>query len=86
MTNGVRLELATQGTLVTGVHLGLADTDMSAGFDGAKIPPVEVARAALDGVEASACEVLVDDWSRGVKTALAGDPRTFYEALSTTTF
>jgi NAD(P)-dependent dehydrogenase (short-subunit alcohol dehydrogenase family) len=86
MTNGVRLELATQGTLVTGVHLGLADTDMSAGFDGAKIPPVEVARAALDGVEAGAWEVLVDDWSRGVKTALAGDPRTFYEALSTTTF
>jgi NAD(P)-dependent dehydrogenase (short-subunit alcohol dehydrogenase family) len=86
MTNGVRLELATQGTLVTSVHLGLADTDMSAGFDGAKIPPVEVARAALDGVEARAWEVLVDDWSRGVKTALAGDPRTFYEALSTTTF
>jgi NAD(P)-dependent dehydrogenase (short-subunit alcohol dehydrogenase family) len=31
MTNGVRLELAEQGTLVTAVHLGLADTDMSAG-------------------------------------------------------
>jgi hypothetical protein len=32
------------------VHLGLADTDMSAGFDGAKLAPAEVARAALDGL------------------------------------
>src|SRR5262249_36869537 len=86
MTNGVRPELAAQGTLVTGVHLGLAYTDMTAGFEGAKLPPVEVTRAALDGVEGGAWEVLADDWSRGVKTALAHDPRMFYEALSTTTF
>jgi NAD(P)-dependent dehydrogenase (short-subunit alcohol dehydrogenase family) len=86
MTNGVRLELADQGILVTGVHLGLADTDMSAGFDGAKLAPGDVARAALDGVEAGAWEVLVDEWSRTVKTALAGDPRDFYEALATATF
>ena len=86
MANGIRLELADQGTLVTSVHLGLADTDMSAGFDSEKLAPAEVARAALDGVEAGAWEVLVDDWSRAVKTALADDPRTFYEALPTTTF
>jgi NAD(P)-dependent dehydrogenase (short-subunit alcohol dehydrogenase family) len=86
MTNGVRMELTGQGTLVTSIHLGLADTDMTAGFDGAKLAPAEVARAALDGIEAGAWEVLVDDWSRAVKTALADDPRTFYTALSTTTF
>jgi NAD(P)-dependent dehydrogenase (short-subunit alcohol dehydrogenase family) len=86
MANGVRLELAEQGTLVTGVHLGLADTDMTAAFDSAKLAPVEVARAALDGVEAGAWEVLVDEWSRTVKTALAADPRAFYEALAATTF
>jgi len=42
MANSVRLELAGQGTLVTAVHLGLADTDMSAGFtaelEGKKLP------------------------------------------------
>ncbi|WP_194916850.1 SDR family oxidoreductase [Catenulispora rubra] len=86
MVNSVRLELADQGTLVTGVHLGLADTDMSAGFDSEKLPPVEVARAALDGVEAGAWEVLVDEWSRTVKSSLAADPRPFYEALAATTF
>jgi len=86
MTNGVRLELADQGTLVTAVHLGLADTDMSARFDAPKLAPLDVARAALDGVEAGAWEVLVDEWSRTVKSALAEDPRAFYEALATTTF
>jgi NAD(P)-dependent dehydrogenase (short-subunit alcohol dehydrogenase family) len=86
MANSVRLELAGQGTLVTAVHLGLADTDMSAGFTAEKLPPAEVARAALDGVEAGAWEVLVDEWSRMVKTSLAADPRPFYEALAATTF
>ena len=33
LTNGIRLELAKQGTLVTGLHLGLTDTDMTAGMD-----------------------------------------------------
>jgi len=78
LTNGVRLELAGQGTLVTGVHLGAADTDMMADYDGPKIGPGDVARAALDGVQAGAFEVLVDDWSRGVKASLAGDPAAFY--------
>ncbi|MEY9935205.1 NAD(P)-dependent dehydrogenase (short-subunit alcohol dehydrogenase family) [Catenulispora sp. GP43] len=86
MANGVRLELAGQGTLVTAVHLGLADTDMSAGFDSEKLPPLEVARAALDGVEAGAWEVLVDEWSRSVKASLAADPHPFYEALAAATF
>jgi NAD(P)-dependent dehydrogenase (short-subunit alcohol dehydrogenase family) len=86
MTNSARLELADQGTLVTGVHLGLADTDMSAQFDSPKLAPAEVARIALDGVEAGDWEVLVDDWSRTVKAALAEDPRTFYAALAAMTF
>lgn len=83
MTNSARLELAGQGTLVTGVHLGLADTDMSAQFDSPKTAPAEVARIALNGVEAGDWEVLVDDWSRMVKAALAEDPRKFYESLAT---
>jgi NAD(P)-dependent dehydrogenase (short-subunit alcohol dehydrogenase family) len=78
MTNGVRLELAGQGTLVQGVHLGAADTDMMAGYDGPLIDPRSVAVASLDGVEAGAIEVLVDDWSRLVKASLANDPSEFY--------
>jgi NAD(P)-dependent dehydrogenase (short-subunit alcohol dehydrogenase family) len=70
MTNGVRLELAEQGTLVTAVHLGLADTDMAAGWTVDKIAPSDLADAALDGVEAGSTEVLADQWSRDVKARL----------------
>lgn len=79
-TNGVRLELAAQHTLVVGMHLGLADTEMSAAIEGDKAEPAAVAKAALDGIEAGAWEVLVDEWSRSVKASLADDPRRFYEA------
>ncbi|MFG2514098.1 SDR family oxidoreductase [Streptomyces sp. NPDC048584] len=78
MTNGVRVELAGQKTLVQGVHLAAADTDMMAGRDAPKIDPADVARAALDGVQAGAIEVVVDDPSRFVKSALAGDPAQLY--------
>jgi NAD(P)-dependent dehydrogenase (short-subunit alcohol dehydrogenase family) len=78
MTNGVRVELAGQKTLVQGVHLGAADTDMMAGTDAPKIDPVDVARASLDGVQSDSLEVLVDDPSRFVKAALAGDPAQLY--------
>lgn len=74
LTNSARLELAEQGTLVTGVHLGAADTDITEGFDGPKASPREVVDAALAGVEQGATEVLVDEWSRLVKSALADAP------------
>ncbi|GGZ89027.1 SDR family oxidoreductase [Streptomyces bluensis] len=78
MTNGLRLELADQKTLVQGVHLGAADTDIMAGYDVPKIDPADVARASLDGVQSGAIEVLVDDASRYVKASLAQDPAEFY--------
>ncbi|MET8043636.1 SDR family oxidoreductase [Micromonospora sp. NPDC005215] len=78
LTNGVRLELAGQGTLVTGLHLGSADTDMTAGYDGDKMDPADVVRAALDGIEADRIEVLADKWSAYAKASLANDPSAFY--------
>lgn len=82
MTNGVRLELAGQGTLVQGVHLGAADTDLMADYDGPKIDPREVARRSLDGLAAGSIEVIVDDWSAMVKASLAGDPAVFYAQMT----
>jgi len=78
LTNGIRLELAGQGTVVTGLHLGAADTDMMAGFDVEKTDPADVVRMALDGIEAGRIEVLVDDASAQVKAALAADPSVLY--------
>ncbi|GAB3218155.1 SDR family oxidoreductase [Kineococcus gypseus] len=84
MSNALRLELAGQGTQVTSVHLGLADTDMAAGFDGPKTDPAVVVRRTLDAVEAGDLEVVVDEWSADVKASLAEDPRTFYARFLTT--
>lgn len=82
LTNGIRLELAGQGTLVVAVHVAAVDTDMMAGYDGPMVEPAAVVHAALDAVEAGRLEVVVDEWSAQVKQALAGDPSRFYgEAL-----
>lgn len=83
MSNALRLELAGQGTLVTSVHLGLADTDMAAGIDGPKGDPADVVRRTLDAVDAGDLEVVVDDWSAMVKASLAEDPRAFYARFLT---
>ena len=82
MTNGVRLELVGQGTLVQGVHLGAADTDLMANYDGPKIDPRDVARRSLDGLADGSIEVIVDDWSAMVKASLAGDPAVFYAKMT----
>ncbi|MET8360692.1 SDR family oxidoreductase [Micromonospora sp. NPDC005171] len=82
LTNGIRLELAGQGTLVTGLHLGAADTDMMAGYDVDKMDPADVVRAALDGVEAGRVEVLADESSTYVKASLANDPSDFYTSTA----
>ena len=81
MTNGVRLELAGQDTLVQGVLLGAADTAIAAGYDGPKIDPREVPRTSLDGLATGSIEVIVDDWTAMVKASLAGDPAAFYAEL-----
>ncbi|MFI6740405.1 SDR family oxidoreductase [Nonomuraea sp. NPDC050451] len=78
LTNSVRLELADQRTLVTGLHLGAADTDMMAWYDGDKTAPETIVAAALDGVEAHRPEVLADAWSRQVKAWLSEDPSVIY--------
>jgi NAD(P)-dependent dehydrogenase (short-subunit alcohol dehydrogenase family) len=81
MTNAVRFELAGQGTLVQGVLLGAADTDITAGYDGPMIDPREVPRAAFDGLAADAIEVVVDDWTAMVKQSVSGDPAEFYTRI-----
>jgi len=82
LTNAVRLELAPQGTLVQGVLLGAADTDIMAGYDGPKIDPREVPRRSLDGLADGSIEVIVDDWTAMVKSSLAGDPAVFYARIT----
>lgn len=80
LTNGIRIELRGQGTLVTAVHAGFIDTDMAKRIK-VKISPEVVAQATFDGVSAGAEEVLVDSQSRDVKAALSHDLETLYPAI-----
>ena len=82
LTAGTRVELAPQGTQVLGLHLGAADTDMMAGYQGPLLDPADVVHAALDGLEAGQVEVLVDDWSRAAKAGVAEDPAAFYARMA----
>jgi NAD(P)-dependent dehydrogenase (short-subunit alcohol dehydrogenase family) len=81
LTNGVRIELARQGTLVVGVHASFIDTDMAEGVDAPKISPQDVARQMLDGVEEGLTEVLADDQTRQIKARLSRDHELIYPGV-----
>lgn len=81
LTDNTRLALADQGTHVVGVHMGLVDTDMTAGLDAPKLTPSELAGLGLDAVESGESEVLGDDWTRLVKSGLNLEPGARYQQI-----
>lgn len=81
-TNSFRVELAPQGTQVTGVHVGYMDTAMATGVDAPKTSPGEVARKSFDGLEQGDYEVIVDEISAGVKLGLSGPISGLYPVLA----
>jgi NAD(P)-dependent dehydrogenase (short-subunit alcohol dehydrogenase family) len=83
LTNGARLELAAQGTLVVGVHVGFMDTDLAARVTQPKERPEDVAARTLDALEAGQPEVFADEVSRRVKAGLSGDLLDLYPSLRT---
>jgi len=82
LTNGLRLELARQGTLVVAVHPAFIDTDMAAAVDMPKTSPFQVVERTLNGVEAGLPEVLADDTSEFVKNSLPNHIETFYPKVA----
>jgi NAD(P)-dependent dehydrogenase (short-subunit alcohol dehydrogenase family) len=82
LTNGVRVELHHQGTLVVAVHASFIDTDMAAPATNApKDSPESVARQAFDAVEAGQVEVLADEPTRTIKAELSRDQELIYPPL-----
>jgi NAD(P)-dependent dehydrogenase (short-subunit alcohol dehydrogenase family) len=75
LTQGVRAELAAQGTLVTGVYPGPVDTDMAASFPMEKTSPNRVARVVLEGIEAGDEDIYPDPISTEMRSGLLGDPK-----------
>jgi NAD(P)-dependent dehydrogenase (short-subunit alcohol dehydrogenase family) len=72
LSNSLRIELEKQGTLVTTAHLGYTDTEMTTGFDVPKNSPRDVARQIVAGVQNGDAEVLADELTRQIKSALSG--------------
>ncbi|BBX05989.1 short-chain dehydrogenase [Mycolicibacterium aichiense] len=85
LTNGVRVELASQGTQVVGLMPGLIGTETlfdfarSAGIefpDGSVTDPAALVELALDGLEAGDIEI-ADAIGLQAKATLAGPPQAF---------
>ena len=75
LTQGVRAELAGQGTTVLAVMPGAVDTDMSRDFPPPKLPPAEVAEQTLDALEAGEEELYPGDMATGVSQGLNADAK-----------
>ncbi|MEU7872378.1 SDR family oxidoreductase [Dactylosporangium sp. NPDC049140] len=85
MTNVTRQELAPSGIDVTALHVGYMDTDMVDYVPASdKVDPAGVARLGLDGIQNRALEVVADEKSRTVRSALSGDLATLYPGLPAT--
>lgn len=82
LTNGLRQELADQGTRVAALHVGYMDTDMTRGLDSPKSDPADIARLALDGIEANLTEIVADDISRSVLGGLSGGVAALYPQVA----
>jgi NAD(P)-dependent dehydrogenase (short-subunit alcohol dehydrogenase family) len=71
LTQGIRAELAAQGTQVIGVYPGPVDTAMAEGVPMDKIAPIEVAKQALQAAEIGLDDVYPDLVSQSVFSAIA---------------
>lgn len=75
LTQGVRAELAAQGTLVVGVYPGPVDTDMAANLPMDKESPNTVAQRILSAVESGEEDVYPDAAATEMYSGLLGDPK-----------
>jgi NAD(P)-dependent dehydrogenase (short-subunit alcohol dehydrogenase family) len=81
-TNALRLALRGQGTVVTALHVGYMDTDMTARVNAPKADPREIARQTADAIVAGDYEILADDTTRSVKSQLSDDVTALYAQLA----
>jgi NAD(P)-dependent dehydrogenase (short-subunit alcohol dehydrogenase family) len=82
MTQGVRAELAKQGTLVVSVNPGAIDTDMAKGMEMAKLDPADVARQSLKAVEEGVEDIYVGDMAQGMLQGMRADEKAMEKQLS----
>jgi NAD(P)-dependent dehydrogenase (short-subunit alcohol dehydrogenase family) len=82
LTNGLRLELASQGTQVVGLHAGFIDTDLARNIDAPKSSPEEIVRTTLDVLERGEGQVLADEITRLVHRDLSANIPAYFRSTA----
>jgi NAD(P)-dependent dehydrogenase (short-subunit alcohol dehydrogenase family) len=82
LTNALRQELAPQGTRVSSLHVGYMDTDMARHVTAPKSDPADIAKLALDGIEAGDAEIIADEVSRQVLAGLSAGVAGLYSQVA----
>jgi len=82
LTNALRLELLDQHTQVVALHVGYMDTDMARHVTEPKSDPADIARIALDGIEAGETEIVADEISKQVLAGLSAGVRGLYPQVA----
>lgn len=80
LSNGLRNDLRGQGTHVMTLHMGFVDTDLTKGLDMPKSTPEEIVERTLLALEEGALEVLADDMTQQVKSALSAEQAVYLAA------
>lgn len=82
MTQGLRAELAAQGTRVVAVLPGAVDTDMSRDFPPPKADPAEVVAEVLRALSGTADEVYPDPMAQQLAAGLEADAKAVERELA----
>ena len=82
LTQGIRAELASQGTEVYGVYPGPIDTDMAKDFEMDKAPPEETAEGTLAAIEKGQQDIFVDAFAEQFYKDFRNDPKALEQALT----
>ncbi len=75
LTQGVRAELAAEGTKVIGIFPGPIDTDMAKGIEMDKASPDEIAQGTLKAIENGQEDVFIDPMAVEFQQGLLSDPK-----------
>ena len=83
LTQGIRAELAAQGTQVFGVFPGPIDTDMAKNFEMEKSPPSIIAEGTLKAIDQGVEDIFVDPMAVQFEKDYWSDPKSLEQQLST---
>jgi short-subunit dehydrogenase len=75
LTQGIRAELAAQGTAVMGVFPGPIDTDMGKGIDMEKASPDDIALGTLKGIENGEEDIFIDEMAVQLRENYWANPK-----------